>query len=141
MFSQSLAQAALDGDLHIFSNMGTTRAVYAADDVVYKVETMAGANVAEWEGYLAFQQTDLPDEIRIPHTELFYVGPTPVIAMQLVEGQPIARCYCMGFEPHDDTCMTPEEERFLASYVSDLGGMNVIRTEAGEYFLIDLVCW
>lgn len=144
MFSESLAAAALDGNLSLLSNMGSTRDVFLADGTVYKVETLSGANLAEWEGYKALSdpRTDLPEDVRVPRTELFYVGPTPVIAMEYVEGTAIGRCYCLqGLETCEASCMTLDEQRALSSYVADIGGLNVIRATDGTYWLIDLAMW
>lgn len=135
--TRECAALALDGKLEVLSFSGTTRAVYIADDVVYKVEFEAGTNVTEYNN-VARIEPFLPDHVRIPATSLHTIGGIPVIAMEYIEGQLLAECYCWDDEVHDDTCMTGGEVREMSQYIGDTGGMNVIRDAGGTYWLIDL---
>lgn len=133
------AQRAIDGDLE-YLDSGSARMVFRAGSVVYKTEIERGSNGIEWDNYLDATERNFPDSIRIPKTAMFYMDGMPVIAMEYISGQPIARCYCLPTEAHMPDCMTDSEFEFLSRYHTDLSGHNVVRTDEGLYYIIDFDC-
>lgn len=134
------AAAAVAKEFPVFSAEGTSRMVYDACGIVYKVERNGyqGVNREEYEAMESLRDT-LPDNVFLPKVSLYTVGGVEVIAMETIYGQPIAACLCEAFgDEHLDSCMTNEELDFIGPHLDDTLGMNVIRTADGKYYIIDL---
>ena len=133
------AALACSRDLDVYAS-GCDRYVYLINGVIYKVESVYGydakANTLEMSNYLSLLPL-LPDNLRVPATTLYWVDNTPVIAQEFIEGQPVAECYCLDNEAHDNSCMTQDEIEMIRPFLDDVGGLNVIRQD-GIYYLIDL---
>lgn len=135
------ARLALDGYLRLLSAHGSTRIVYIADDVVYKIEAYGeiGTNLAEYDNASRLNAI-LPEGYFVPEVALYDFTDGNVLAMDYITGQEMGECYCLDNEPHTDTCMPFEACRVIAQYITDNSGMNVILTPSGEYALIDVAC-
>lgn len=122
-----------------FSDEGCSRAVYKIDGIIYKVDRYDGySNKAEWTNYLKLTKKTLPAGFFLPKTRLIDVDGEPVIAMEYIEGQAMSRCYCWDSERHTESCMPEDVHNVVSNYIGDTGGDNVIRTENGDYYLIDI---
>lgn len=122
----------------VLSFEGSSRIVYLINGVVYKVEfghDGEGCNRNEYGAMSA--GNNLPENVFYPAVSLYDIEGTDVIAMEYIEGQAIASCWCdIGAEPHLDSCMSPEEYALIGPYLDDTGGMNVIRNDKG-YWIVD----
>lgn len=122
-----------------FSDDGCSRAVYKIDGIIYKVDRYDGySNKAEWNNYQRLTKKTLPPGFFLPKTRLIDVDGDQIIAMEYIEGLPMARCYCWESERHTENCMPEDVHDIVSNYIGDTGGNNVIRTENGEYYLIDI---
>lgn len=117
-----------------YLDAGSSRMAYLINGIVYKTEYYHGEN--RMEHYNLSRNIDLPEGVHYPKCSLFTIDDNEVIAMEYIEGQAIASCYCTD-EPHTDYCMTAEEYAILSRLFSDTSGLNVIRRD-GQYWIIDL---
>ena len=120
-------------------NIGSDRRVVRDGDWVIKTQRIPGEwrdNMREAANYALLRDSGmLPDNVRIPETILL---PTGQIKMRFVTGTPCAECLCIDGERCDEMCLTQEEYLLVSQFISDLGGMNVIRDADGILWLIDL---
>lgn len=120
---------------------GSFRRVYCDGTTVYKIEydegITLGANMTEWHN--ARLITGLPNNVRVPQTDLYFTDGVPVITMPFIDGQPMGDCTCWGErEPdHDTTCLSDEFQSFMPDFDFSYG--NVILS-GDTYWLVDLDC-
>ena len=133
------ARLALSGDVPVWNSDGTTRYVYLINDVIYKVAEWERDNISEYERYLWLSKTNTHPLIAFPNTGLFDVDGTPVIAMERIYGTLTGECYCaVTDEEHDETCMSVEMCNAFDLITNDNSGLNIILTDKGIYYLIDM---
>lgn len=130
------ARLALARALPVLSYQGSTRIVYLCDNVVYKVETNLeddGINAYEYDR----MTTIVPNEgVFFPDVSLYTFDGTDVIAMEYIEGQAMAECYCIeGVEECTETCMPDYVWQLVNGTLDDTGGYNTIVNERGIYII------
>lgn len=140
------AQALEDFNRHIFDNVlsweGTTRCVFLINGVVYKVQWRDADhdNLAEYRHGLSYRPL-VPANVHIPDMTIYWIGETPVLAMEYIDGSPSGECIdeYVGTEcSHDGKCMSNK----LISDLTEMGwydatfGNAIVRN--GEYYLIDI---
>lgn len=135
------ATAAFEGALSRIGD-GSSRDVYIDNDkkVVYKVECEPGwysTNQLEWENYNEFSDVPLP--FVIPETALYDIDGSPVIAMEYIDGQLMAECYCSSDECCTDFCLPRALLDIACTIINDTSGLNFVYRD-GFYYVIDFAC-
>lgn len=121
---------------NLFSREGSTRTVYLINDVLYKVEDIAGINAEEYDVILNTRDI-LPDNIRFPQTSLFDIDGNAVIACERISGQVKYACACeYSGDICDIVCFTAVEYDIVCDFLNDPSGMNVIISD-NVYYIID----
>lgn len=119
----------------LLSNEGSTRMVYLINGVVYKIESYEdGVNLSEFE---TVNSVELQEGFAFPETALYSVLGENIIAMEYVEGMPLARCYCADTgDVCAADCLDTETADYLDSLGLDSSGFNTIVADQ-TYYIID----
>lgn len=122
-----------------FVGSGSFRESYLINGVIYKIVYEGDGylvNLDEWDNYENMCEA-VEDNIAIPETSLWPVGPMPVIAMQYVKGTLMGECYCTPDEECQDWCL-PEEilDRLYDYGYTDPSYGNVIY-DGRTYWVVD----